>query len=129
MKPEFSDLAIDTKADALLALLNDQGQILILSGERCLTAEEPYDPSTLLARVDLANPAFGPSVGGEATMEPVQPAPGLADGKPTWCRFVTRLGQALFDGDIPEHMDLGKEDVQQDGEVWVEAFTYVESKR
>ena len=57
---------------------------------------------------------------------PVEPAPGLQDGRPTWCRFETALGQAMFDGDAgageKNHMILNP--VQQDGEVWVEEFIY-----
>lgn len=127
-KPEFSDFAVDVKADALLARLAG-GKLLIMGNDRPFTCDLPITDQIRLAEIALPSPAFGPSVGGQTTMETVQPAPGLADGTPTWFRFVTAQGIACFDGDIPEHMDLGEEPVQQDGEVWVEAFVYQESKR
>lgn len=126
MKPAFSDLAVDTKADALLALLRG-GSILIFAGTRPDSCDTPFLEQPLLARVELAAPAFGPSRGGQAEMLPVPSAPGLADGTPTWFRFVSPRGQAMFDGDCPEHLDVGP--IQADGEVFVEAFFYVESKQ
>jgi hypothetical protein len=126
MKPDFSDLAVDTKADALLTLLRG-GEIWIMAGVRPSSVAIPVDNQSKLAVVELAAPAFGPSRGGQALMNPVPSVPGLADGTATWCRFVTPLGQALFDGDCPEHLDVGE--VKADGEVFVEEFVYVESKR
>jgi hypothetical protein len=137
VKPDFSDLAVDTKADAMLALLGG-GHILIFSGSRPESADIPFiiTPTTvLLTRVPLADPAFGASRGGYAQMQPVASAPGLADGLPAWFRFVTRQGVALFDGDIPEHIDMRNPDtgelepIKQDGEVFIEGFEYVEAKR
>lgn len=126
MKPAFSDLAVDTKGDALLTLLNG-GRLLVLSGKRPAGPDVPVSTQTLLVAIRLASPAFGPCQGGEARLNAVQPYPGLAEGRATWFRFETRQGQALFDGDCPEHLDV--EQVQPDGEVFVEEFVYTEAKQ
>jgi hypothetical protein len=129
MKPSFSSLAVDIKADALLARLAG-GRLLILGGERPSSANVPRWGCPVLADVKLNDPAFGPARGGEASLIPPRPAPGLQDGSPTWFRFETALGQALFDGSCGagKKNDLIMNPVQQDGEVWVEEFTYAESR-
>lgn len=126
MKPAFSDLAVDVKADALLSLLAN-GRILVCGGKRPASAEILITDQPILAEIRLSIPAFGPSRGGRALMNAVPSVPGLQDGTATWCRFVTARGEALFDGDCPEHLDVSL--VQQDGEVFVEEFVYTEAKR
>lgn len=128
MKPSFSSLCRDIKANATTAALSG-GRLLVMGGARPESTDVPITDEPVLAEVRLNEPAFWQAEGGEARMCPVEAAPGLQDGIPTWCRFETALGQAMIDGDA----GAGKKNtlilnpVQQDGEVWVEEFVYEES--
>jgi len=129
MKRSFSSLAADIKADALLARLAG-GRLLILGGDRPTSADIAIGGQPLLAAIRLNDPAFEPARGGESRLRPVEPVPGLQDGTPTWCRFETALGQAMFDGTAGSGSknDLIVNPIQQDGEVWVEEFVFEESR-
>lgn len=128
MKPSFSSLARDIKADSLLARLAG-GRLLVMAGTRPESTDVPITDEPVLAEVRLNDRAFWQAEGGEARMCPVEAAPGLQDGTPTWCRFETALGQAIMDGDAGagKKNSLILNPVQQDGEVWVEEFVYEES--
>lgn len=138
MKPTFSAFCVDIKADAATARLAG-GRLLILGGDRPASCEIAITDQPVLAAIRLADPAFGPSIDGQAPLRPVEAAPGLQDGRPTWCRFETAQGQAMMDGDAGpgklrgtkgpgKEQDIVLNPVQQDGEVWVEEFVYEESK-
>lgn len=75
------------------------GTIEIRSGTR------PADPATtatgtLLATVTLANPAFGASSGGSATISDPAAVTAVATGTATWFRAKNSGGTAQFDGQV-----------------------------
>lgn len=121
---EFSDLALNVKADAMTALL-DGGWL------------ELHDATARpLARLGFLSPAFFPASEGVAVARPLAPevdAP--AAGKPA--SFVARTfdGEFVFGGTIgppddgSEYDLLVDGDVQRGGEVVVERLEYAERRK
>jgi hypothetical protein len=122
--PEFSDLARNTKADAICELL-DGGRLRL------------YDEGGLeLASLRFHSPAFLLARSGEALAHPLDPEGGAAaSGRPARFRAFAHNGEFVFGGtagppDTDEEYDLEVDgDVQEGGEVMVERLMYEEPAR
>lgn len=80
--------------------LNPNGFIELRTGVRPTSADTPAS-GTVLAVINLANPAFGTFVGGKAFANETPGTDGVdASGTATWFRLYSRSGVALFDGDV-----------------------------
>jgi hypothetical protein len=119
--PEFGDLALDAKANALAALL-DGGTLEIGIGDR------------VLARLRFGTPAFYLASRGAAAACPMAPevdAP--AGGRPTGFRAYAYDGEFVFGGTVGPPGDGSEYDlvidgiVHEGGEVSVEQLVYRES--
>jgi len=137
--PRFSNLAVDTKADALTDLLNG-GTLAIFAGPKPATADEPTsEEHTLLAVLGFAPCAFKSAINGRAEAEAITPCPSArAAGKPEWFRAYTPEMLGVFDGTVgPEgdgktydlYLDCKDGKIEFDSVVGVDSFYYVEAKR
>jgi hypothetical protein len=136
----FSDLCVDVKADAALALL-DYGHVYIYDGPKPDSCEAPIDPRcTRLADLRFGSPAFGHAHGGLAIAYAFAPCLGDTFGTPRWFRATTESGKVMFDGTVgprprgglggEEEFDMYSEgDIHEGGEVIVDLFRYLERKR
>jgi len=112
--PVFSDYARDARANAGARTL-DGGSLRLLA----------WDGVEVLAVVRFASPAFEPAAGGVALAHPMEPVPGLADGTPERWQCWTADGRLVVAGLVGPGQPLQIDgDVEQDGEVWIERFTY-----
>lgn len=102
----WSSLAVNTKADALTALLNG-GFLDLYAGRRPATLEgDPADAP--LARLQFADPAFVRAVNGVSVAYPLHAelAAPLA-GTATWFRCLTAEDEPMLDGSVgTSHADL-----------------------
>lgn len=92
----------NAKANQLTTLLDagtGAGYIEIRTGSQPAT---PADAATgtLLATVDLQDPAFGAASSGVATINDPGSVNGVADGTAGWCRFYDGDDNAVVDGEV-----------------------------
>lgn len=125
---KLSDTAADAQADALAALA-DGGFIRIYSGTQPANANTPLGGQTLLAELQFGSPAFGSSVGGVITANPISPetdAP--ATGTAAWYRVLKADGSTvLWDGSAgTSNADLvmATTSIVQHAQVSISSFTH-----
>src|SRR6267143_5297729 len=87
LNPKFTNLAVNTKADALAALLNS-GFLEIYDGTQPTTADTAIGAQVNLATLTFGATAFGASVAGVATANAIgQDASANATGTASWFRI------------------------------------------
>lgn len=96
--------ARNAAADAVVDLL-DVGTANPAAKLEIRDGTQPADPQTaatgtVLATVDLANPAAGGAASGQAVITDPAPVTGSAAGVATWARFYDRNGTAVMDCDV-----------------------------
>lgn len=126
----YSALALSARADALCALLNG-GTLLLLGGERPPSPDAPVTDAPLYAVARFRTPAFRKAQAGAAEALPLESGPGRMDGRPTWFRCLSKLGEPVLDGAVGVGPDSDAElvldsAVVEDGEVRIGAMVYVE---
>lgn len=102
LNPKYTNLAVNTKGDALAALLNS-GFLDIYDSTgtgQPATADTAVTTQVKLARLTFGNPAFGASVAGVATANAIAAGTALATGTATWCRLLKSDGTAVLDGSV-----------------------------
>lgn len=97
--PKFSNLAVNTKADALGVLLNS-GYLRIYDGTQPLTADTAVTTQVLLAELRFAATAFAAASGGIITAAAiVTDAAADATGTASWFRALKSDGTTVvYDG-------------------------------
>lgn len=96
----YAELAVNTKVDALGALLNG-GFIDIYDGAQPATADTPVTTQTKLARLTFSATAFAAGSAGVAAANAITPdADAAATGEAAWARLVTAVGAAVMDGTV-----------------------------
>lgn len=101
MSLKLATLAVNTEADALLALANG-GYLDLYDGTRPADADTPVTSQTRLASPRFGSPAFAAASGGVAVARPITAdSNAAATGTSTWFR-VTKADHAtvLFDGSV-----------------------------
>lgn len=98
---QLTNLAANTKADALTALL-DGGYLRIYDGTQPATGDTAIGAQVLLAELTFGTPAFGAAVAGVATANAITgDASANATGTATWFRlFKTDGTTAVLDGSV-----------------------------
>ncbi len=100
LNPKYTNLAVNTKADAQAALLNS-GFLDIYDGTQPATADTAISTQTKLARLTFNATAFGASVAGVATANAItSDSDADATGTATWFRALKSDGTAVFDGSV-----------------------------
>jgi hypothetical protein len=103
LNPKYTNLAVNTKGDAVAALLN-AGYLDIYDSTgtgQPATADTAVTTQIKLARLTFGNPAFAASVAGVATANAITAGTGLAVGQATWCRMLKTDGTtAVQDGSV-----------------------------
>lgn len=100
MTVRLATSARNASTDAISALVNagpGPGLLRIYSGAQPATPNTTAS-GTLLAEVELADPAFGASSAGTATGTDPDAVVGLASGTAGWWRIVDSTGAAVMDG-------------------------------
>lgn len=83
---QMTNLAVNTEADAMSALLNS-GTINLYTGTQAATADTALGAQVLLASPTFGNPAFAASAAGVITANAIAAALAVATGKATWARL------------------------------------------
>lgn len=130
--PKYSNNAVNTKVDALGALLNN-GYIRIYSGTQPVDADTAVGAQVLLAELRFSATAFDPGVAGSADAAAVtNDAAANATGTATWFRCLASNGTTvIFDGTVGTSgcdLNINNADIQVNTEVSVTSFTLVEQK-
>ena len=104
MAVRLSTSARDASTDAISALADAGSGPGLL---RIYTGAQPATPNTaasgtLLAEVELGDPAFGASSAGTATGADPDSVVGLANGTAGWWRIVDSTGAAVMDGSVSD---------------------------
>ncbi len=131
-EPKFSNAAVNAKADALTALLND-GFLRIYDGTKPATADTAVGAQALLAELRFNATAFGAAVAGVATANAItSDASANATGTATWFRALKSDGtSAMVDGTVGTSgadLNLNSVAIQVGAQVSVTSFVYTESK-
>jgi len=131
LNPKFTNLAVNTKADAQAALLNG-GFLDIYDGAQPATADTAITTQVKLARLTFANPAFGAAVAGVATANAIgSDASADATGTAAWFRALKSDGTAVLDGSVGTagcNLNLNSVAITAGAAVSCTAFTLTESK-
>lgn len=130
MSLKLAALAVNTEADALLALANG-GYLDLYDGTRPADADTPISSQTRLASPRFGTPAFAASSAGVAVAQPItEDSNAAATGTATWFR-VTKADHAtaLFDGSAglaaaAPDLVLDAVSIAVHARVAVTAFTY-----
>ena len=133
--PRFSVLAADAKCRVVASLL-EGGRVLFFDGERPASVDDNVSTQTLLAVVELGDPAFELPRDGRMLACPTPSVPAVAGGVPTWFRCEMVTGDVVFDGTVGLRRDplLETFDAYVDGPCEAEAefsigrFAYVERR-
>jgi hypothetical protein len=130
--PKYTNLAVNTKADALAALLNG-GKLRIYDGTQPATADTGITTQVLLAELTFGSPAFGAAVAGVAAANAItQDADADATGTATWFRALKSDGTtAVLDGSVGTSgadLNLNSVAIQIHAAVSVSSFTLTEPK-
>lgn len=105
MSLNISTLASNDAGDALVDLI-DGGSIAATGYIELRTGTKPASPQvaatgTLLATLNLSNPAFGNFSNGQATANAIAPDNNIAaTGTATWFRIYNRDSVPIIDGDV-----------------------------
>lgn len=132
LNPKLTNLAVNTKVDALAALLNN-GYLRIYDGTQPANADTAVSTQTLLAELRFNATAFGAGVAGVATANAfTQDASANNTGTATWFRALKSDGTTVvFDGSVgtaTANLILNSVAIQSGAEVEVTAFTLTEDK-
>lgn len=131
LNPKYTNLAVNTKADALAALLNN-GFIDIYDGTQPATADTAIGAQVKLARLTFGNPAFGAAVAGVATANAITTDSAAdATGVATWYRLRKSDDTAVCDGSVgiaTSNMILNTVSIVINAVVSCSAFTLTEQK-
>lgn len=132
LNPKFTDLAVNTKADAQAALLNS-GKLRIYDGTQPATADTAIGAQVLLAELTFNATAFSAAVAGVATANAItQDSSADATGTATWFRALRSDGStAVMDGSVgtaTSNIVLNSVAISAGAAVSVTAFTLTESK-
>jgi len=134
LNPKYTNLAVNTKVDALAALLNSGFcDIYDSTGAgQPATADTAITTQIKLARLTFGNPAFAAGVAGVATANAItQDAAADATGTATWCRMLKSDGTAVQDGSVGTsgcNLNLTTTSIVQNAAVSVSSLTLTESK-
>jgi glutamate synthase domain-containing protein 3 len=90
----LSDVAANAQANAAAALLNS-GTIQIYSGTQPVNANTALSGNTLLATLTLGSTAFGTSVAGVITANPITSGTAVATGTATFARWFEANGTTV----------------------------------
>lgn len=101
LNPKYSNLAVNTEADALSAQLNN-GYLRIYDGAQPATADTAITSQVLLAELRFNATAFGASVAGVITANAITAdASANATGTATWFRALKSDGTSvIYDGSV-----------------------------
>lgn len=131
LNPKYTNLAVNTKADAQAALLNG-GFIDIYDGTQPATADTAVSTQVKLARLGLGNPAFAAAVAGVAAANAITPDSAAdATGTATWFRAVKSDGTAVYDGSVGvsgSNFNINSVAISAGAQVSATSFSHTESK-
>jgi hypothetical protein len=131
LNPKFTNLAVNTKADAQAALLNG-GFFDIYDGAQPTTADTALGAQVKLARLTFGNPAFAAAVAGVATANAItQDSSADAAGTAAWCRVLKSDGTAVMDGSVGTsgcNLNINSVAISAGAAVSATSFTLTESK-
>lgn len=101
LNPKFSNLAVNTEADALGAQLNN-GYLRIYDGTQATNADTAVGAQVLLAELRFNATAFGAAVAGVLTANALTAdAAANATGTATWFRALKSDGTSvIYDGSV-----------------------------
>lgn len=129
--PKLTNLAVNTKADALAALLNS-GFIDIYDGAQPATGDTAITSQVKLARLTFGNPAFSAAVAGVATANAITAdSDADATGTAAWARVLKSDGTPVFDCSVAAasaDLIINAVAIVQHTTVSASAFTLTESK-
>jgi hypothetical protein len=128
---KFSTAAVNAKADAQAALLNN-GFIDVYDGTQPATPNTAVTTQVRLARLTYGAPAYAAAVEGVATARPITQDPSAAaTGTASWSRYRQSDGTAVLDGSVGTsgcNLNLNTVAVVQGAAVSVTAHTLTEPK-
>jgi hypothetical protein len=131
LNPKYTNLAVNTKADAQAALLNS-GFLDIYDGTQPATADTAVSTQTKLARLTFGSTAFAAAVAGVATANAItSDSAADATGTATWFRALKSDGTAVLDGSVgtaTSNLVLNTTSIVVNAAVSVSAFTLTEQK-
>lgn len=132
LNPKFTNLAVNTKADAEGVLLNG-GFLDIYDGSQPATADTAIGAQVKLASLTFGSPAFASSVAGVATANAItQDTDADATGTAAWFRaFKSDHSTAVFDGSVGTsgcNLNLNTTAIQIHAAVQCTSFTITEQK-
>jgi hypothetical protein len=94
-----TNLAVNTEADALAALLNS-GLIRIYDGTQPATGDTAITTQNLLVTLTLNGTAFPAAVAGVLTANAITSGTAGASGTAAWARILTSAAASVFDGSV-----------------------------
>jgi hypothetical protein len=128
---QLTNLAVNTEADALAALLN-AGFIDIYDGAQPATGDTAIGAQTKLARCTFGNPAFGASVAGVITANAITAdSDADATGTAAWARILKSDGTPVMDvsvGTAAANIILNSLAIQIHAQVSITSFTHTVAK-
>lgn len=131
LNPKFTNLAVNTKVDALAALLNG-GFLDIYDGTQPSTADTAIGAQVKLARLTFNATAFGAGSAGVAEANAItQDTAADATGTATWFRALKSDGTPVFDGSVGTsgaNLNLNSVAISAGAAVSCSSFTLTESK-
>jgi hypothetical protein len=132
LNPKFTDLAVNTKVDALAAQLNG-GFLDIYDGTQPTTADTAIGAQVKLAHIGFNATAFGAGSAGVATANAFTPDSSAdATGTATWFRAYKANGTTpVMDGSVGTsgaNLNLNSVAISAGAAVTVSSFTLTEGK-
>jgi len=130
---QYSDLAVNTEAEALGALLNG-GLLRIYDGTQPINADTAITNQTLLAELMFSSPAFKPAIAGVITANEIMPdedAKATTKTGASWYRASTKDGATIMDGSVgteKANCIIGSTMIQIHAKVSVESFVHTMAK-
>lgn len=126
-----TDLAANTEADAVAALLNS-GFLDIYDGSQPATADTAVSTQTKLARLTFGSTAFASAIGGVATANAIMSDSAAdATGTAAWFRALKSDGTKVYDGSVGTSgcdLNLNTTSIVINAQVSVSALTYTANK-
>jgi hypothetical protein len=126
-----TDLAANTEADAVAALLNS-GFLDIYDGSQPATADTAVSTQTKLARLTFGSTAFASAIGGVATANAItSDSAADATGTAAWFRALKSDGTKVYDGSVGTSgcdLNLNTTSIVINAQVSVSALTYTANK-
>lgn len=131
LNQKYTALAVNTKADAQAALLND-GFMDLYDGVQPIAGGGIITTQVRLARLTFGNPAFAPAVNGVSTANPIgSDAAAAADGVATWVRCCQSNDVEVVDGSVGTsgcNLNLNETTIMAGAPVGVTGFTLTEPR-